>query len=187
MKRNKHKRLAVRTPLDQPDEVFSSGPLRMMRFGRHVVSQTKWPPGEFDNFQVRLVSGYDEVVREIDRDIAEAAALVATLSPLAMLHRAWWERSGASLGIESEVEVGREHAHAARMLDYVQSLVAGTPPVAGPPRELIDEDWSKLQALVESIFRRLNSRYFLCATAARRQSGPAVDAAFEEFHFRTQL
>jgi hypothetical protein len=187
MKRNKHKRLAVRTPLDQPDEVFSSGPLRMMRFGRHVVSQTKWPPCEFDNFQVRLVSGYDEVVREIDRDIAEAAALVATLSPLAMLHRAWWERSGASLGIESEVEVGREHAHAARMLDYVQSLVAGTPPVAGPPRELIDEDWSKLQELVESIFRRLNSRYFLCATAARRQSGPAVDAAFEEFHFRTQL
>ena len=187
MKRNKHKRPGVRTAAHQPDEVFSSGPLRMMRFGRHVVSQTDWPPGEFDKFQARLVAGYDEVVREIDRDIAEAAALVATLSPLAMLHRAWWERSAASLGIESEVEVGREHAHAARMLDYVQSLVAGTPPVAGPSSELTDDAWGKLQQLVESIFQKLNSRYFLCATAERRQSGVVVDSAFEEFHFRTQL
>ena len=187
MKRNKHKRPGVRTAAHKPDEVFSSGPLRMMRFGRHVVSQTDWPPGEFDKFQARLVAGYDEVVREIDRDIAEAAALVATLSPLAMLHRAWWERSAASLGLESEVEVGREHAHAARMLDYVQSLVAGTPPVAGPSSELTDDAWGKLQQLVESIFQKLNSRYFLCATAERRQSGAAVDSAFEEFHFRTQL
>lgn len=73
MKRNKHKRLGVRTAARQPDEVFSSGPLRMMRFGRHVVSQTNWPPGEFDKFLARLVAGYEEVVREIDRDIAEAA------------------------------------------------------------------------------------------------------------------
>lgn len=187
MKRKKHTRPAFRTAAHQPDEVFSSGPLRMMRFGRNVVSQTKWPPGEFDKFQARLVAGHDEVVSEIDRDIADAAALVATLSPLAMLHRAWWERSAASLGIESEVEVGHEHAHAARMLDFVQSLVAGTPPVASQPRELTDEAWSKLQTLVESIFQKLNSRYFLCATAARRQSGAAVDAAFEEFHFQTQL
>ena len=123
MKRNKHKRPGVRTVGHQPDEVFSSGPLRMMRFGRHIVSQTNWPPGEFDKFQTRLVAGYDEVVREIARYIAEAAALVAKLSPLAMLRRAWWERSAASLGMESEVEVGREHAHAGRMLDYVQCSV----------------------------------------------------------------
>lgn len=187
MKRNKHKMPGVSSAARQPDEDFRAGPLRMMRFGRHVVSQTNWPPGEFDKFESRLVAGYDEVVREIDQDIAEAAALVATLSPLAMLHRAWWEESAARLGIESEVEVGREHAHAARMLDYVQSLVAGTLPVAGPPRELTDEAWGKLQQLVGSIFQKLNSRYFLCATAARRHSGAAVDAAFEEFHFQTQL
>lgn len=159
----------------------------MMRFGRHIVSQSNWSPGEFDKLQARLVASYDEVVREIDRDIADAAALVATLNPLEMLHRAWWERTAATLGIESEVEVGHEHAHAARMLDYVQSLVAGTPPTADRSSELTDEAWGKLQHLVESIFQKLNSRYFLCATAEHRKSGPAVDAAFEEFHFRTQL
>lgn len=187
MKRNKYKKSAVRTAADQPDEVFNTGPLRTVRFGRNVVSQTDWLPGEFVKFEARLAADYDEVVREIDRDIAEAAALVATLSPLATLHRAWWERSAASLGIESEVEVGREHAHAARMLDYVQSLVASTPRVASPPRELTDKAWGNLQELVESVFRKLNSRYFLCATAARRKSGTTVDDAFEEFHFKTQL
>lgn len=159
----------------------------MARFGRHVVWQANWPPGEFDKFQARLVAGYDEVVREIDRDIDDAAALVATLSPLAMLHRAWWERSAAHLRVESEVEVGPEHAHAARMLDYVQGLVAGTSPIEGQPSELTDENWAKLQRLIAAIFQKLNSRYFSCATAKRRQDGAAIDAAFEEFHFRTQL
>ncbi len=187
MKRKKHKTFVVSPAARKPDEDFRAGPLRMMRFGRHVVSQTNWPPGELDKFQARLVVDYDEVVREIDKDIAAAATLVATLSPLEILHRAWWERSAATLGVESEVEIGREHAHAARMLDYVQSLVASTSPAAGPPSELTDEAWGKLQQLVESIFQKLNSRYFLCATAARRHSGGAIDARFEEFHFQTQL
>jgi len=159
----------------------------MMRFGRHIVAQSNWPPGEFDKFQACLIAGYDEVVREIDQDVGDAAALVATLDPLAMLHRAWWERSAAHLQVESEVEGGPEHAHAARMLDYVQSLVAGTPPVTGPPSELTDENWGKLQQLIQSIFQKLNVRYFSCATAKHRQDSEAVDAAFEEFHFRTQL
>lgn len=38
-------RPGFRTAAQQPDEVFSSGPLRMMRFGRDVVSQTNWLPG----------------------------------------------------------------------------------------------------------------------------------------------
>jgi hypothetical protein len=188
MKRKKKPRKSARrSAARRPDEVFSAGPLQMARFGRHVVWQANWPPGEFDKFQARLVEGYDEVVREIDRDIGDAAALVATLTPVAMLHRAWWERSAAHLRVESEVEVGPEHAHAARMLDYVQSLVAGTPPVEGQPSELTDENWAKLQRLIEAIFQKLNSRYFSCATAKRRQDGAAIDAAFEEFHFRTQL
>ncbi|WP_088178172.1 SEC-C metal-binding domain-containing protein [Methyloversatilis discipulorum] len=187
MKRGKQKGLRVRNAVQRPDEAFSFGPFRMMRFGRHLVSQTDWSPKEFDKFQARLVADYDSVVQAIDRDIADASALVATLDPLAILHRAWWERSAATIGIDSEVELGPEHAQAARMLDYVQSLVAGTPPIAFPPNELTDEAWNNLQQLVEAIFQKLNSEYFLCTTAKRRQSGAEVDSAFEEFHFLTQL
>ncbi len=159
----------------------------MARFGRHIVSKVEWQPGGFDELQDRLVAGYDEVVQEIDRNVADASALVSTLNPLAILHRAWWERSATHLKIESEVALQHEHVLASRMLDYVQSLVASTPPAAQVNDELSDEAWSTLQRLVESIFQTLNSRYFLCATAKRRKNGAVVDPAFEEFHFRTQL
>lgn len=171
----------------RPDEVFAAGPIRMARFGRHTVSKIEWRPGDFDKFQERLVAGYDDVVREIDRDVADAAALVATLNPLVILHRAWWERSAAYLKIDSEIAVQHEHVHATRMLDYVQSLVASAPPNTRVPDQPSEEVWSKLQELVESIFQKLNSMYFLCATAKRRKERPDVDPAFEEFHFKTQL
>lgn len=186
MKRKNNDKSARRFA-QRPDEVFVAGPLRMARFGRHIASKVEWQPGDFDELQDRLVAGYDEVVREIDRNVADAAALVATLNPLAMLHRAWWERSASHLKIDSEAAVQHEHVLATRMLDYVQSLVASTPPTAQITDELSDEAWSKLQRLVESIFQTLNSRYFLCATAKRRKEVPVVDPAFEEFHFRTQL
>lgn len=56
-------------------------PLQMTRFGRHVVWQANWRPGEFDKFQARLVAGNDEVTREIDRDIGDTAALVSQRRP----------------------------------------------------------------------------------------------------------
>lgn len=63
MKRKKKPRKSARRSAAQrPDEVFSAGPLQMARFGRHVVWQANWPPGEFDKFQARLVAGYDETV-----------------------------------------------------------------------------------------------------------------------------
>ncbi|PUE58413.1 hypothetical protein B9Z44_01640 [Limnohabitans curvus] len=187
MKKRKQKKQNARYAVHRPDEEFSAGPLNMARFGRNVVSETNWLPGEFEKFQDRLVEGYAEVVRDIDRDIESAAVLVSKLDPLSMLHRAWWERSAATLGMESEVEVGQEHAHAARMIDYVQSLVAAIPRGAADAEKPSDADWTRLQGLVESIFQKLNARYFICATAERRRNKAEVDDAFEEFHFRAQL
>ncbi len=187
MQKRKQKKHNARVAANRPDEEFVASPLHMARFGRHVVSQTNWPPGEFEKLQDRLVEGYAEVVQEIDRDIESAAALVAKLDPLVMLHRAWWELSAVTLGIESEVEVQQEHAHAGRMLDYVQSLVAATPRGAADAEIPSEDDWTRLQGLVESIFQKLNARYFMCATAERRRNGAEVDAAFEAFHFRAQL
>jgi hypothetical protein len=183
MKKRKQKKHNARAAVHRPDEEFSAGPLHMARFGRHVVSQTSWPPGEFEKFQDRLVEGYAEVVRDIDRDIESASALVVKLDPLVLLHRAWWERSAATLGMESEVEVRLEHAYAARMIDYVQSLVAATPRGTAEAEKPSDADWARLKELVESIFQKLNARYFICATAQRRRNEAKVDDAFEEFHF----
>lgn len=185
--KKKGKRAVLRSVTRHPDEEFVAGPLRLARFGSHTVSEVSWSQDEFDRLQAHLCASYDEVVQEIDHAIAEAAALVATLDPLALLHRAWWERGASHLMINNEADIGPEHAHAARMIDYVQSLIASTPRGVQPADAPSEENWGRLQRLIESIFQKLNSRYFLCATAKQCKDGVTGDPAFEEFHFRAQL
>lgn len=187
MKHKKGKSTGPRSVNQRPDEEFVAGPLRMARFGRHMVSEVNWSRGEFDKLQEHLCASYDEIVKEIDRFVAEAAALVATMDPLAVLHRAWWERSASHLRIDNEADLGPEHVHSARMIDYVQSLIASTPPAAQSADSHSEEDWGKLRRLIEAVFQKLNSQYFMCATAKRRKDAVVSDRAFEEFHFKAQL
>lgn len=172
--------------MSAPDEVFTAGPLRMARYGRHVVAESHWDPKHHDEFMRRLSDQHDDVVRELDQAVRRAADLVARFDPLALLHRAWWERGASHLGITAEVEVEAKHAIASRMLDFVQSLIASTVPAANCQTPS-DADYKQLQHEIEAIFNTLNTRYFVSATAKRRSAGSEESAAFEEFHFRAQL
>lgn len=187
MKRNPKK--AARRSLKPrgPDEVYAAGPIKVARFGKHVVWKADWAEGEFDRMRQRLAQSYDGVVLRIDKSIGRIADLVAALPPLKMLHRAWWERAVATLGIDNEFDVTSEHVHASRMLDFVQSVVAGVTPAAEAKTELADEDWGKLQVEVESLFDTLNREYFMAATAKRKLENPELDMEFEEFQFKSQV
>jgi hypothetical protein len=117
--------------------------------------------------------------------VAEASRLISVTEPLSLLHRAWWERAATYVGITSEVEVEAEHAHTQRMIDYVQSLIAATPP--GESQEAASEEtWGKLSELVTSIFQKLNPWYFISESAHRRATLLAINEAVEEFWFRAQ-
>lgn len=107
LKKRKQKKQNARSAVHLPDEEFSAGPLNMARVGRHVVSEINGLPGELEKFQDHLVEGYAEVVRDIDREIESAGAMVSKLDPLSMLHRAWCERSAATLGWRARSKSGR--------------------------------------------------------------------------------
>ena len=182
MKKNTRKKRTLR-----PDETFSSGPFQMARFGRHVVSRMNWAPGQFEEVQERLAAGHSAVVAEIDSAVEEAAQLASTLPPLVLMHRAWWMRANAMLKIESEFDIGQSEVLAERMVDYVQSLIAGYPRTAELKITVSDEDWAKLESLVEKVFSTLNSSYFISATAKRRKEKKEISPAMEEFEFQSQL
>lgn len=170
----------------RPEEIFSAGPIRMARFGKNIVSKTEWEPGQFEAMQDLFCARYDEVVKEIDEAIAAAAQLVASLPPLPLLHRAWWSRARSMLNIDNEFDVGTEQIQAERMVDFVQSLIASTPPCDSQKDEVSDEDYAKVESLIERIFTAINAQYFVCATAKRKRADPSLDEALEEFHFRAQ-
>ncbi|MDG2517383.1 SEC-C metal-binding domain-containing protein [Lysobacter soli] len=171
----------------KPDEVFTSGPFQMARFGRHVVSRMNWAPGQFEAMQEHLAASHNAVIDEIDAAVMEAAQLVATLPALELLHRAWWARARAMLGIDNEFDIGQSEVLAERMVDYVQSLVAGCAPAQEQKTAVSDEDWKKLESLIDKIFSTLNSRYFVTATAKRRRDEPGISPALEEFQFQSQF
>ncbi len=171
----------------RPDESFSNGPFQMARFGRHILAKTDFAPGQFEAIQDQLAAGYSRVVAEIDTLVESAAKLVSALPPLQLMHRAWWTRASAMLQVEMESEIGQTEVLAERMVDYVQSLIAGSPRSAEQKKTVSDEDWADLTSLVGDIFSKLNSQYFIASTAKRRKADPSISPAMEHFHFQSQL
>jgi hypothetical protein len=183
-KRNGTKKASKRQAI--PDEFFERGPISMARFGNLTVGQSNWQPAQFEDYQRRLVQSYPKIISEIDALIAEAVTVISTTEPLSLLHRAWGERAVAYMGITSEVEIEAEHAHKQRMIDYVQSLVAATPP-AENQKTADDETWHRLDKAITLIFEKLNPWFFISESAHRRATLPDVSEAVEEFRFRAQI
>lgn len=169
-----------------PDEFFEHGPISMARFGNLTVSQSNWNEDQFKEHHKRLAEAYPMIVSEIDALILEATVLISTIEPLSLLHRAWWERAAAYVMINSEVEVEAEQVHKQRMIDYVQSLIAATPPAANQ-EEVDDETWQRLSMVVTSIFKKLNPWFFISESAYRRATLSEINEAAEEFRFRAQI
>jgi predicted TIM-barrel fold metal-dependent hydrolase len=63
----------------KPDEVFSTGPLTIARFGSNVIWKSNWPKGAFDEVQKHQVECYPKTVEDIDTLVADIASLVSTL------------------------------------------------------------------------------------------------------------
>lgn len=187
MKKNSKKADRRASKPREPDQMYSVGPLKVARFGKNVVWKADWPGGEFAKMQQRLVQGYEEVVKTIDKSASRIAELTAVLPPLKMLHRAWWERAASTLGIDNEFAIKSEQVQASRMLDFIQSVVAGAPQALEVKDDLSNDDWTELQKEVQKLFDTLNHHYFISATAKRRHENPKLDMEFEEFQFKSQM
>ena len=141
----------------------------MARFGKMIVSKTDWPEGEFDKMQQKLVERFPTVVQEIDTIIERISGLVKILPPENLLHRAWWEMAGRHLSIDQKSIADPDDEFSLRMVDYIQSVIAGVEPDATPKDEVTEEDWQRLSSLVKDLFSKLNSDYQICRTAVTKK------------------
>jgi hypothetical protein len=169
------------------DETFSHGPLSMARFGKNVVWQSNWSPGEFAKMQKGLVEQYPKVVKEIDQLVTEIAQLVRELPPEQLLHRAWWEMAGKHTKIQSESDAGLDAIISVRMIDYVQSVIASVEPAADQRAEITDQEWQTLTSKVEQLFQTVSSIYQICLSAKNKATDANHNEHLEEFKFKAQL
>ena len=78
-----------------------------------------------------------------------------------------------------------EKLAAARVVDYVQSVIVSVNPEQYADN-VSEEDWAKLKADVETLFWRLTLDYQMCLTAHRMAQDPQLDTRLEEFRFRME-
>jgi preprotein translocase subunit SecA len=169
----------------KPDDYFAAGPMEFARFGRVVLGRSRATQEQLDAAQARMVAEYPITVGEIEALVASIAAQIARLPPERLLQRGWWEYSAMIVGLGGRDASDSEKLAAARMVDYVQSVIVSVKPEQYADK-VSEEDWAKLKADVETLFRRLTLDYQMCLTAHRRAQDPQLDMQLEEFRFRAE-
>ncbi len=169
----------------KPDDYFTAGPMEFARFGRLMISRSRATHEQFEAAQARMVAHYPITVSEIDALVSSIAARIARLPPERLLQRAWWEYSAMMVGLGGKDAGDSEKLAAARMVDYVQSVIVSVKPEQYAA-DVSEEDWTKLKTDVETLFRRLSLDYQMCLTAHRRAQDPQLDMQLEEFRFRAE-
>lgn len=169
----------------KPDDYFAAGPMEFARFGRVMVGRSRATKEQFEAAQARMVAQYPITVSEIDALVASIAAQIVRLPPDRLLQRGWWEYSAMIVGLGGREAGDSEKLAAARMVDYVQSVIVSVKPEQYAA-DVSEEDWTKLKADVETLFQRLTLDYQMCLTAHRRAQDPQLDMQLEEFRFRAE-
>lgn len=169
----------------KPDDYFAAGPMEFARFGRITIGRSRATQQEFEAAQARMVAEYPITVKEINALVESIAMQVARLPPAQLLQRGWWEHSAAIVGLGGKNVSDSEKLAATRMVDYVQSVIVSVKPEKYADK-VSEEDWAKLKADVETLFRRLTLDYQWCLTAHRRSQDPQMDMRLEEFRFRAE-
>lgn len=174
-----------KTKYRKPDDYFAAGPMEFARFGRVAISRSRATQDQFDAAQARMVAQYPITVREIDELVASIAAQIVRLPPDRLLQRGWWEYSSMIVGLGGKDASDSEKLAAARMVDYVQSVIVSVNP-EHYAADVSEEDWAKLKGDIETLFSRLSLEYQMCLTANRRAQNPDLDMNLEEFRFRAE-
>ena len=170
-----------------PDEVFVRGPIRLARYGNHIVYESNWEDGEFTKMQENAGAMYPAIVAKIDKLVEDIASLVQELPPKKLLHRAWGEFAVRHMKIETEADLDLEDITALRMIDYIQSLIASVTPSEKQRQEVSEKEWQTLRAKIDKLFSTLNGEYQICRTAKAAIEDASFDIDEQEFFFKAQL
>ncbi|HVT26279.1 MAG TPA: SEC-C metal-binding domain-containing protein [Rhizomicrobium sp.] len=160
------------------------GPFELAQFGDKIRWSSSLNGAEFERHQEKLREAYPTVIEKIDNLVAEIATLVSQLPPTELLLRGWWEFAHERL----TKKAGKfEDPIPMRMVDYVQSVIAGVPRSRTQLGEVSEENWKHLVEMVSKLFQCVCSEYQICNTAINKVQNPEYDDEMEELRVRAEL
>jgi hypothetical protein len=179
--------MAKKNKVVKPDEYFSSGAFQMARFGKNIVCQNNFTDEEFINVQQNSIEEFPNVIKNIDEIVSKIAEIISRLPPQKILYRAVGEMSARFIGMTSESDIDGEDLVSQRMIDYLQSVIAGVKPHDTIKEDITEEDWQILRSLVSELFTLINLDYQNCRTAVEMKGNADFDLEFEMFYYKSQI
>lgn len=129
-----------------------------------------------------LIAQIPDLASKSDQLIHQIRDLVAVLPPRELLFRAWLDRLVMLRGIQTDLEMGSAEIDAARRIEYLQSVIAGTPPAHAIQKSVSDADWARLTGLINEL-RTTQQLYALATAMASTERDAETDGRGEELRW----
>src|SRR5216117_3728149 len=102
-----------------PDQVISQGPIRIARFGRHVMLANTMTQEEHREFLRRTAEAHEEIRRKLAAQVAALQDEVRKYDPVALLHRATYMLLPLLLRYRTENEFTAEEGFHLPAVEYL--------------------------------------------------------------------
>lgn len=152
-KSTKNKRKSRRAP----DETFSLGPVRMARFGRVILMESNWAPGEFRRFQESLPAARAKCESSLQTSIAAAIDYIRKHDPIELLAALFTKHgTGDPTTYTESSSTGKEH-----LAEYLFSIFAATPLDDFATLPLEEDALPILENIIEQVFSHARNMILL--------------------------
>jgi len=143
------------------DDYFNNGLFELTRFGKHTIMKNIMTPRQHHQYIDTLKSNYMDLKKEIDDLISVIRAKVTKCNPVQLLSFSADMFLTNLLGVDSEILVSGEDIGAARMTEYIQSILVSSPNNFVDNGEEIDpsEMFFLLQNDVDRLYKLVNQFY----------------------------
>jgi hypothetical protein len=153
---NETQRLTGKTKIDERIQV---GPLELTRAGKLVVMQNNSTPEQHAETLKRAAKANKQILVELEAKIKELQTMVAKYDPLDLMNPAGYMAIGLLMHGKTESELTHDENKVLPGLEYLQYLIARTPPPA-KPEDLSEETWKDIWARVFEVIE-LTSSYLM--------------------------
>ena len=156
----------------------------MVRFGATMVGRNVSSKQEHQRHIQRLATEAPSLEARLNTLVSEIVARVHQHDPLVLLRTAYGHFAAATIGVKSESEMSAEQGMLAHVIEYVQSVIAGTDArPRGAAQPLTEDVFDDLRAKVFDLYSSCALYLQIVRTAARQLANEPIDPQEE---LRTQ-
>lgn len=152
------------------DEYYNNGIFEVQRLGNVTSIQNKMNNSDMNLAYASMNEKLEKSAQEINEIVSELCSLITKVDPLKLLKFCQQSFLMSNLGITSEHQLSSDQIYAARMTEYVQSVLVSSESHYINNNEDPSEDFFQIANLVEKLYSAIYSYFPIWAISKRDNS-----------------